>query len=41
MVGFKFGLKVVLLSFWACRFLCFIMGGHPQAIIVIVPCSIS
>jgi len=37
----KVGFQVVLLYFWARRFLCFFMNGHPQATVVLCPCSLS
>jgi len=40
-VGFKVGFKVVSLFFWARGFLCFFMDGHPQATVVLFPCSLS
>jgi len=40
-VRFKVGFKVVLLFFWAYGFLCFLMDGHPQAMAVLFPCSLS
>jgi len=33
--------KVVSLFFWVRGFLCFSMDGHPQAMVVLFPCSIS
>jgi hypothetical protein len=38
---FKVGFKVVSLFFWARGFLCFFMDGHPQATVVLFPCSLS
>jgi hypothetical protein len=39
-VGFMVGFKVVSLCFWIDGFHCF-MDGHPQATVVLFPCSLS
>jgi len=40
-VGFKVGFKVVSLFFWARGFPCLSMDGHPQATVVLFPCSLA
>jgi len=34
-------LRIVSLFFWAHGFLCLLMDGHPQAMAVLFPCSLS